>query len=152
MAFPDTLLSNQWGSDTDPPSFIAPSTMNTRVDTNLNALATRLAANKLAGMTASFGSGMVATPPAGAQLQVFLNAVASTTFNSGAAITVTYSGSFAFPNGTAWVFTVPFLGATSVRPVAASPVPTTTSFGAVAFNGSTQIGTSVNFMYLAVGW
>lgn len=45
MAFPDTLLSNQWGADTDPPSFIAPSSMNTRIDQWLNALATRLMSN-----------------------------------------------------------------------------------------------------------
>ena len=45
MAFPDTLLSNQWGADTDPPSFIAPSTMNGRIDAWLNALATRLMSN-----------------------------------------------------------------------------------------------------------
>lgn len=47
MAFPDTLLSNQWGNDTDAPTFIAPSTMNARVDQQLNALATRF--NKLGG-------------------------------------------------------------------------------------------------------
>jgi len=47
VAFPDTLLSNQWGSDTDPPSFIAPSTMNARVDAWLNALATRVNANQV---------------------------------------------------------------------------------------------------------
>lgn len=43
MAFPDTLLSNQWGNDTDAPTFIPPSLMNARVDQWLNALATRLA-------------------------------------------------------------------------------------------------------------
>lgn len=42
MAFPDTLLSNQWGTDADAPTFIPPSLMNTRIDTNLNALATAI--------------------------------------------------------------------------------------------------------------
>jgi len=39
MTFPFAPLANQWGLDTDPPSFIAPSTMNARVDAKLNLAA-----------------------------------------------------------------------------------------------------------------
>jgi len=88
VAFPDTLLSNQWGTDADPPTFIPPSLMNNRIDANLNALATRQSVTGMgrivsstfatdltsAGLTEVVGYSQSVSLVSGRRYRVFFNA------------------------------------------------------------------------------